>query len=190
VLARAVDLASVEGLDGLTIGRLADELRMSKSGLFRLFGSKQELQLATVDAATRIFTQAVIEPASGEAPGVPRLRAIVDGWLAYVAGHVFEGGCFFYAAAPEVDRRPGPVRDALARATGQGLALLRAEVVDAQDAGEIDAGADPDQVVFELHALVQEANLWHLLHDDTRALARARAGVDRLLADLDPHNRR
>lgn len=186
VLEEAVDLASLEGLDGVTIGWLASELGMSKSGLFRLFGSKEELQVATVDAAAQIFAEAVLAPTATTEPGLERLRAIVEAWLAYNTGDVFPGGCFFYANAPVVDGRPGPVRDAMAAATRNGLELVAAEVRAAQMNGEIVADADPRQVTFELHALIQEANLWHLMHGDSAATDRAVTGVERLLERLQP----
>src|SRR5712675_1521447 len=113
VLLVAVDLASVEGLEGLTIGRLADELKMSKSGLFAHFGSKEELQLATTAMAREIFVEHVIRPALAETEGVRRLIKLCQGWLNHVEGRVFKGGCFFSAASLEFDSRTGPVRDAI-----------------------------------------------------------------------------
>ena len=113
ILERAVDLASVEGLEGLTIGRLADELGMSKSGLFAHFGSKEELQLATVEAASRRYIDEIFTPALREPRGYPRLLAICRSWLSYVRRGVFPGGCFFVATALEMGARPGPVRDRL-----------------------------------------------------------------------------
>src|SRR5262249_38739798 len=109
ILRVAVNLASVEGLEGLTIGRLADELKMSKSGLFAHFGSKEDLQLATVEMARRIFVEHVVQPALAEPEGMPRLWALCNGWLSHVENHVFQGGCFFTAASFEFDSRSGPV---------------------------------------------------------------------------------
>src|SRR5687767_8985814 len=111
ILERAVDLASLEGLEGLTIGRLADELKMSKSGLFAHFGSKEELQLATVEAASQRYVAEIFAPALKEPRGYPRLLAICDSWLSYIKRGVFPGGCFFAAASFEFDSRPGAVRD-------------------------------------------------------------------------------
>src|ERR1044072_7027948 len=110
ILDRAVDLASVEGLEGLTIGRLASELEMSKSGLFAHFGSKQELQLAAVEAAATRFRRAVIEPAAAAAEGAPRLSALVDAYLAHLDSDAYSGGCFWVSTSAELDDRPGPVR--------------------------------------------------------------------------------
>src|ERR687891_926671 len=114
ILGRAMDLASLEGLEGLTIGRLALELSMSKSGLFAHFGSKEELQVATVEAARAIFIREVIKPAFESTEGLQRLWKLCDIWLSYVQSGVFRGGCFFAAAAAEFDSRPGPVRDRIA----------------------------------------------------------------------------
>jgi len=113
ILQRAVDLASLEGLEGLTIGRLAEELKMSKSGLFAHFGSKEELQLAAIDAAGQRFIDVVVKPAIEAPRGYPRLVAICNSWLDYVRRRVFPGGCFFAAASFEFDGRPGIVRDAV-----------------------------------------------------------------------------
>src|SRR5690349_11342182 len=113
ILARALDIASVDGLDGLTIGRLAAELEMSKSGLFAHFGSKQDLQLATIEAAAQRF-RAVIGPAFEMPEGVPRLRAMSELYLAHLEEGAYPGGCFWAATAAEFDDRPGPVRDAIA----------------------------------------------------------------------------
>ena len=128
ILDRAVDLASVEGLEGLTIGRLAAELRMSKSGLFAHFGSKQELQLATVEAAAERFRAAVIEPALGAPDGAPRLRAMGERYLAHL--DLYSGGCFWGATSAEYDDRPGPVRDAIAAALDAWLAELERQATD------------------------------------------------------------
>ena len=115
ILERAVNIASVDGLQGLTIGRLAGELRMSKSGLFAHFGSKEELQLATIEAAAARFYDEVVAPAQSEAEGAARLRAYCERYVDYLQRKVFAGGCFWAAAAAEFDDRPGPVRDAVHR---------------------------------------------------------------------------
>jgi AcrR family transcriptional regulator len=114
ILRVAVDLASAEGLEGLSMGRLADELHMSKTGIFAHFGSKEQLQLATVDAAKQIFLEQVVQPALQSPRGIPRLKAMLENWLGYVESIVFRGGCFFAAASAEFDSRPGSVRDRIA----------------------------------------------------------------------------
>jgi AcrR family transcriptional regulator len=174
ILDRAVEVASVDGLEGLTIGRLSSELGLSKSGLFGHFGSKEELQLAAVDAAGAIFYREVIEPALAEPAGAPRLRAFCDRWVSYLERKVFAGGCFFAAATAEFDSRPGPVRDKLR----DGQAALLAELTKQARIAGVD---DPEQLVFELSSLVLAANAHHQLLDDEQAFQRARRAMERLL---------
>jgi AcrR family transcriptional regulator len=173
ILERAVDIASVEGLEGLTIGRLATELEMSKSGLFAHFGSKQELQLATVAAAGERFRVDVIEPALGVPDGAPRLRAMLEAYL----GHVddYAGGCFWGSTSAEYDDRPGPVRDAIATALDLWVAALAHQ---AKAAG----AEDPEQTAFELYALVMGANSRYRMNGDRRVFDYALAALDRLEA--------
>ncbi len=177
ILEAAVHVASAEGLEGLTIGRLAAELSMSKSGLFAHFGSKEELQLATVEAARVIFIREVIGPAFEAEHGMPRLWKLCDIWLGYVRGGVFRGGCFFAAAAAEFDGRPGPVRDGIAKIMKEWLATLRRAVTEAQGAGQLDKEVDPTQLAFEFNALEMGANWAFQLYDDKQAFARARAAI-------------
>lgn len=177
ILQHAMDIASLEGLEGLSIGRLAGELRVSKSGLFAHFGSKEELQLAVVGSAVDLFATEVIEPALDEAPGLPRLLKLCDGWLDYSARRVFPGGCFFYAAGAEFDCRPGRVRDALAAAKRDWVRLYRRTVRDAQQLGEVRGDVDPVQVAFELDALVGAANSAALLLDDQDSYDMARRAI-------------
>src|SRR4051794_18129478 len=143
ILERAVDLASVEGLEGLTIGRLAGELRMSKSGLFAHFGSKQDLQLATVAAAAERFRRKVLEPVRDLPDGAPRLRAMAERYLDQLGD--YSGGCFWAATSAEYDDRPGPVRDAIAAALDSWLAELE------RQAG-IAGVEDPERLALELYA--------------------------------------
>src|SRR5882672_11352375 len=150
ILRVAVDLASVEGLEGLTIGRLADELKLSKSGLFAHFGSKEELQLATIEMAREIFVEHNIRPALAEPEGVQRLLRLCQGWLKHVEGHVFKGGCFFTAASFEFDSRTGPVRDAIADTMKAWLNTLSRAVDAARKAKHIKASVDPEQFAFEI----------------------------------------
>jgi AcrR family transcriptional regulator len=174
ILERAVEVASEEGLEGLTIGRLSSELGLSKSGLFGHFGSKEELQLAAVDAANAIFLREVVEPALAEPEGAARLRAYCASWVGYLERKVFAGGCFFAAASAEFDGRPGPVRDKLRDGQGRWLGELANQ---AKLAG-VD---DPDQLVFEISSLVQGANAAYQLFGDERAFARARSAIERIL---------
>jgi AcrR family transcriptional regulator len=181
ILARAVELASVEGLEGLTIGRLATELELSKSGLFRHFGSKQELQLATVERATALFRREVLEPAAAAEPGLARLRALIEGYLGYLEREVLPGGCFLTAAGAEFDGRPGPVRDAIAESSLDWNRELQRQAELARDRGELPADVDPEQLVFELGAYTTRANAAYQLHSDPHAFDRARVAIERSL---------
>ncbi|MEX2108459.1 MAG: TetR/AcrR family transcriptional regulator [Solirubrobacterales bacterium] len=174
ILDRAVDIASAEGLEGLTIGRLATGLEMSKSGLFAHFGSKQELQLATVEAAQQRFRRAVIDPARNAAEGAPRLRAMADAYLVHLDGGAYSGGCFWASTAAEYDDRPGPVRDAIAAALDAWLGELE------RQAG-IAGLQEPDRVAFELYAVVMGANSRYRLSGDRRAFGYAHDAIERLL---------
>jgi AcrR family transcriptional regulator len=171
ILDRAVDLASTEGLEGLTIGRLAADLEMSKSGLFGHFGSKEELQLASIEEASTRFVREVIEPTLSETEGAPRLRALGASYLDYLERGVFAGGCFFAAASIEFDDRPGPVGDRVRDALGAWMAYLESQ---ARAAG----ADDPKLLAFEFHALAQGANSAFRLFGDPRAFARARKAID------------
>jgi AcrR family transcriptional regulator len=153
VLERAVQMASCEGLEGLTIGGLAAELEVHKSSVFALFGSKQELQLATLAAARAILVEQVIAPALASAEGLPRLVAIERAWFDYLGSDVFAGGCFLCAASAEMDGRPGPVRDAVAAAMREWIAVLSANVETAIAAGELRADVEPRAMAFRLNAL-------------------------------------
>jgi AcrR family transcriptional regulator len=182
ILATAVNVASVEGLEGLSIGRLAIELDMSKSGLFAHFGSKEELQISTVRAAAAIFVQHVIRPAEERfEPGIARLRAALDSWLDYMEPGPFEGGCFFAAAAIEMDGRPGPVRDAVAAQMTSWAGLLTDYARTAIERGELRADTDPEQLAFELDALGTAVNSGWQLHEDTAVFERGRRAIARRL---------
>lgn len=172
ILDRAVDLASVEGLEGLTIGRLAAELQMSKSGLFAHFGSKQDLQLATIAAAAARFRATVVEPALEQPEGAARLRALAERYLDQV--DAYSGGCFWAATAAEYDDRPGPVRDAIAAALDAWLAALEQQ---ARAAGV----ENPQRLAFEMYSLVTGANSRYRLGGDRRVFAFAREAIERLL---------
>jgi AcrR family transcriptional regulator len=186
ILREAARLATVDGLDGLSLARLADAVGMSKSGLFAHFGSKEELQLATVDAARTIFEELVIEPAGKARGGVPRLRAYIEGFLDHVEEGVFPGGCFFISAVSELDTHPGPVRDGAMAFSLRWLALLAEEVAAGQASGELDPAADPPQVAFELHAFMVLGNMQFVASADPRALDRVRRAVDTRLVALVP----
>ena len=173
VLDAAVSRASVEGLEGLTIGRLADELSMSKSGLFGLFGSKEELQVATFERAVEAFTREVWQPVADRQPGLPRLLALIDRWLAYHRRRALPGGCFVTTATIEFDARPGPLRDAVARARRRMHAVLEADIRTAVEAGDLPPGTDPADLAFTLYAIASAASQAIQL-EEPRASARAR----------------
>jgi AcrR family transcriptional regulator len=178
----AVDHASIEGLEGLTIGGLAGVVAMRKSSLFSLFGSKQELQLATLEAAIDQFTEEVWGPVAGEPPGLTRLLALCDSWLDYHEREVLPGGCFLTTATVEFDARPGPLRDAVRRAMNRWFRVLRREVDLAVEAGELPPGTDPADVAFQLNALAAAASYGFQLSRDREVFARARRSMRRALA--------
>jgi AcrR family transcriptional regulator len=177
VLRRTVDIASVEGLEALSVGRLATELQLSKSGVFALFCSKQELQLATVREATRIYAEQVIRPAAEVPAGIGRLWRLCECWLDYSRGRVFPGGCFFYEVVAEFDARPGPVHDAVVRAQRDWTAHVERVIAEARDAGEVRPDTDVAQLAFELLAFMETANVVSVLHDETLAYRRARIAI-------------
>ena len=181
ILERGVAIASVEGLERLTIGRLAIELGMSKSGVLGHFGSKEVLQLEVVDEAAAVFTREVADRAAGAAHGFPRLLALSGAWVSYLERGVFPGGCFFTAAGIEFDDRPGRVRDAVAALTGVWERDLRRQARLAVEAGDLPADTDPDQVVFELLGAMFALNHALRLHGDRAALPRARRVMARVL---------
>ncbi len=177
----AVSLATVDGLEGLSIGNLAGALDMSKSGIYAHFGSKQELQLATVDEAGRIFRAEVIEPALAAAPGLAQLVAVCDAFFDYLARRTFPGGCFFAGAVLEMGTRPGPVKERIAAFQDGFTALIREFVVAAVERHELPADEDPDALTFELNGVILAANANFVLRDDPAVLDMARNVVRRRL---------
>ena len=190
ILRSAIELATVEGLDGLSIARLADHAGMSKSGLFAHFKSKEDLQLATIDAAADVFEREVTQPGMAAPPGLARVESQCEAFLSYLERGVMRGGCFFIAAAAEFDAKPGPVKDHL-RVVYEGLLAGLAGVIrEARDMGEIGATEDIDQLTFELDALLLGANFAYVFFGDPAALARARRGVRERLERAMPPGRR
>src|SRR3954453_23741687 len=177
ILRGAASLATVDGLDGLSIGNLATAIGISKSGLYAHFGSKEELQLATVAEAERILTQEVIEPALAARPGLPQLAAACEAFFSYVQRRVFPGGCFFAATSLEMGARPGPVKDRLAAIQSDFTELLRSFAAAALEQDELPAGEDPERLAFELHAVLLGADTKFVLHDDPAVLDLARSVV-------------
>jgi AcrR family transcriptional regulator len=190
ILLKAVNIASLEGLEALTIGKLASSLKISKSGLFAHFGSKEDLQCAVVQEAGRIYVEAVIRPAF-EAHGLARLRALCENWLDYAENKVFPGGCFFAAASLEFDDRPGRVRDQIAESIKRWLGTLEQAVRDGQTSGEIKKDTVPQDFVFEIQSLAMGAN-WasRLFHDDGAFRRIRRTILERIDHVTEPHSRR
>ncbi len=181
ILSTAVSLATVDGLEGLSIGNLARAVGMSKSGLYAHFGSKEELQLAAVDEARRIFESEVIKPALQAPPGVGQLAAVCEAFFQHLQRRTFPGGCFFAAAALEMGTRPGPVKEQVARFQSDFTALIRQFAATAVDLGELPANEDPVQLAFELDGLILAADVAFVIHDDLTALETARTIVRRRL---------
>jgi AcrR family transcriptional regulator len=183
VLTYATDLVSVEGLDGLSIGRLAEASGHSKSSIAGLFQNKAGLQLATVDAGRAVFMAVVVEPAREHPRGLPRLVALMDNLIEYSRTRVFAGGCFFAAVSADVDSKPGPVRDAVRVAMSDWYGYVEAQVRYAAEAGELDLDAEGIEVLaFELPALYKQSNARSLLYSDERPYAIAALAMrDRLL---------
>jgi AcrR family transcriptional regulator len=174
---QAVSLATVEGLEGLSIGNLAAALDMSKSGVYAHFGSKEELQLAAVDEAERIFEREVVEPGLAAAPGRAQLMAICDAFFDYLDRRTFPGGCFFAAASLEMGSRQGPVKDRVAAFQRRLTAQMREFAVTAIEQHELPAGEDPDALTLELNGLILAANASFVLHGDPAVLELARRVV-------------
>lgn len=172
----------MEGLGALSLGRIASDLGISKSGVFNLFGSMEELQLATINEARQRYMQTVIAPAMAEPPGLARLTRLCEAYLGYSAGRVFPGGCFFFAVQPDFDTKPGRIRDLLASVSQRWLELVTTCCEEAKGTGELAAGTDADQLAFELIAYMDTANGRALLHDDPAVYDRARAAMAARLA--------
>ena len=177
ILDAATKLATTEGLDGLSIGNLAERTGMSKSGLYAHFGSKEELQLATIETAEEIFAGAVIRPAREPEDAFARLKSLCDHFLRYLEEPVFPGGCFFASAAAELDTHPGPVRERLAESLAGWMKLIERRVREAQEAGELDPAEDPALLAFELDAFMKMGNSVVLLHGGDAGFQNARRAI-------------
>jgi AcrR family transcriptional regulator len=177
ILEEAARLATIEGLEGLSIGRLASAVGMSKSGLYAHFNSKLELQLATIETADTVFRSEVVEPGLAAPAGTARVLALCDAFLSHVERRVFPGGCFFAAVAAEMNVRPGPVRDRIGEFVGGWMGAIEGAIREAQSLGEISAAADPAQLAFETNAMLIGANLAFPMFGDPGILERARVGV-------------
>jgi AcrR family transcriptional regulator len=186
VLDSAVALASVYGLDAMSLARLADETGVSKSGLFTHWPDKEILQLAIVEHAVRQWTDEIVTPALAMPRGVRRLWALHEGRLAYYTSGALPGGCFFVASRAEFDDRPGPVRDALTAAIDTWWAFIQRAAEQAVELGELRPGTDPAQLAFEIDALGEGAVTSARLHSLERGAAFARRAVLDRLHSLSP----
>ena len=183
IVEQAAKLATIEGLDGLSIGRLAGATGLPKSSVHALFGSKEKLQLATISAARDSFITEVVGPAlSAAEPGRERLLALCEGYLSYVERRVFPGGCFFVAASAEVGAQTGRIHDEVARIQQQWRDLLASETDAAAGKRELPAGTDAAQLAFELGVILAGTSIVSVLHDDVRAISRARTAIRTRLA--------
>jgi AcrR family transcriptional regulator len=183
ILDEGLRLSSAVGLEGLSIGQLAESLELSKSGLFAHFGSKENLQVEVLERAGRRFAEVVVLPALAEKGGVRRLRVLFERWLEWPRRVRQPGGCIFVAAASELDDRPGPARDRLVALWRDWLGTIERVVRRAQELGELRHDLDPAQVAVELNGI---GLAWHMssrLLGDPRALERARLAFERLVAD-------
>jgi AcrR family transcriptional regulator len=182
IVAAAVERGSVDGLEGITIGKLATSLRMSKAGVIGHFGNKEALQLAALDQATRTFRAEVWDPVAARPEGIVRLRAVARAWLSHLQGDTFPGGCFLTAASTEFDGRPGPVRDAVESALALWERVLAHDARVATAAGDLPAGTDPRQIAFEMNAVAMGVNQARQLRRDPQAITRGRRAMARVLA--------
>ena len=181
ILEEAGRLATVEGLEGLSIARLAEAVGMSKSGLFAHFGSKEELQLATIESASSVFAAQVVEPATAAPSGLERLRRLTELFLQHVESGTYPGGCFFASVIAEFDTRPGPVRDIAVAMQDGWLRQLEAAARDAQAEGELDPQEDVAQLAFELDSFLLLANMRYVATRESAPMAQARRAVRRRL---------
>jgi AcrR family transcriptional regulator len=186
ILRAAAWLASADGLSALTIGRLAAALGMSKGGLSAYFGSKQELQLAVVAEAARVFDEEVVRPALAAPAGLGQLTAVCEAFFAHLERRTFPGGCFMASAALEMGTRPGPVRDLIAGYQARFGELLRGFAATAVAGNELPAGEDPDRLAFELNGIMLATDTNYVQHDDPAVLDLARQIVRQRLGVADP----
>ena len=179
----AVDIASVDGLEGLSIGTLAMGANLSKSGVVALFGNKEKLQLAAIEAAQEIFIAVVIAPALTLQGGRERLEGLLENWISYSEGRIFAGGCFFAAATAEVGSKRGPVHDAVADQLRAWDDTISRVIIRAVDKGELQRPDDIAQLAFEIRAVLDGANTDSLIFGSAAPYERARTALRKLLAN-------
>ena len=181
IVDNAISMGSLDGLESLSFGRVADAVQLSKSGVIRHFATKEELQLATLNAARERFRLAIWAPVADEQPGLVRLRAVMTAWLDYLQSCPLPGGCLVTAAATEFDSRPGAVRDAVLADAALWRSVLQRDIEIASRTGELPADVDAAQMVFELGGIALAVNQAAQLHEDHGAAARGGTAVDRIL---------
>jgi AcrR family transcriptional regulator len=181
ILDAAARLATIDGLDGLSIGNLAEQTGMSKSGLYAHFKSKEELQLATIERATEIFEAEVLRPARSRGDGLRLLWALADEFLSYLERDVFPGGCFFASVGAEFDTHPGRVKERIVGFYDDWEREVLAAATQAQQAGEIPDTPEPQQLVYEVNALLLMGHASYTMFADPALLERSRRGLERLL---------
>jgi len=182
ILRAAANLATIDGLEGISIGNLAAHIGMSKSGLYAHFRSKEELQLATVETAREIFNAEVVGPAPAMVDPLEELRALCDRFLSYVERRVFPGGCFFASTTAELDTHPGPVKDKVASVQQEWAELLQQLIRGAQAAGSLPSAEDPPQLAFEVHAFLLMGNTTFVFDDNPDHLQQARVAITNRLS--------
>jgi AcrR family transcriptional regulator len=182
ILDEAMRLASIEGLGSLTIGRLARETGISKSGVFAHFRSKERLQHETIGAAERVFTREVVEPGLAAGEGLTQLEALCEAYLSYLERGVFPGGCFFAQLLAEFDGPDGTIHDAVVVGQSGWIGMLEGLIAVAQERGELHAGVDPGQLAFELYAALELASYLSTLYRDPSLVERGRTAVCHAIA--------
>lgn len=182
ILDRATSLASTVGLEGLTIGALASDLALSKSGLFAHFRSKEALQLQVLEHGAAKFVERVVRPSLTEPRGEPRMRALFERWLDWVRSSAMPGGCLFVQASTEFDDQPGPVRDQLADFQRQWRDVIATSFRKGIEAGAFRPDADPDQLAFEVSGVLLAYHHMSRLLQDANAESRARTAFEAVLA--------
>jgi AcrR family transcriptional regulator len=181
ILDEALRLVSKAGLDGLTIGTLAEATGLSKSGLFAHFGSREDLLLAVLEHGQQEFIEVVFKPAMEKPRGIPRLRAMFVNWLDWTESAELPGGCPMIGGASEFDDKPGPVRDRLASGQRAWIETLRRAVQQALEEGQLPRGSDPEQLAFEMFGIALVVHHHRRLLGYPKARARALAALDRLI---------
>ena len=187
ILDAAANLATTRGLEGLSIGELAEHIGMSKSGLYAHFKSKEELELATIETAAEIFTRDVLAPVSGSPGGLGRVRALSEAFLGHLERRVFPGGCFFATVAAQLASHPGRARDRVMEVQQRWMTQFAEALGQARDGGELPPDTDMDQTVFEVTAMMVRANFAWIATGDTRVLEQARVGIRHVLERVAGH---